>query len=60
MTRTIENCTLIKKCVKNGLGEPDRFWNINRCEGYQKNEHDDEPCEQCKKCKYCIYREDEE
>ena len=58
MTRTIENCTLIKKCVKDGTGEPERFWNINRCEGYQKSGYDDEPCEQCKKCKYCIYRED--
>lgn len=57
MQRTIENCYLIKKCVQDGIGAPDRFWNINRCEGYQKSENDDEPCEQCKKCKYCIYGE---
>lgn len=55
MQRTIENCSLIKSCVKKGIGEPKRFWHINKCEGYQKDENDDEPCEKCKSCKYCIY-----
>ena len=57
MPRTIENCTLIKKGIKQGIGEPTRFYNVNKCEGYAKSEVDDEPCEQCKKCKFCIYKE---
>ena len=52
--RTLDNCTLIKKCVKAGIGEPQQWYNINKCEGYQRGENDDEPCEQCKKCRYCI------
>ena len=46
MQRTIENCTLIKKGIKQGIGEPTRFYNVNKCEGYAKSEVDDEPCEQ--------------
>ena len=30
--KTIENCSLIKKCVNNGIGEPEIFGDINRCE----------------------------
>lgn len=57
--RTIENCTLIQKCVKKGIGEPQQWHFINKCEGYQRGENDDEPCEQCKKCKFCISNEKE-
>ena len=57
MQRTIENCTLIQKGVKQGLGEPNRFYNVNKCEGYAKSEYDDEPNKQCKECKYCIFKE---
>ena len=46
MKRTIDNCSLIKKKVKAGAGEP----NITdgKCEGYVV---DDEPCATCKTCK---------
>ena len=54
MQRTIENCTFIQKCIRKGIGEPKRFYNINKCEGYQKSEDGGAPCEQCKKCKFCI------
>ena len=48
MKRTFENCTLIQKCVRSGIGEPER--RNGKCLGYQKGENDDEPCEICKKC----------
>jgi len=51
MTKTLENCSLIKKMVKKGEGEPERLFNINKCLGYQKGEDDDEPCEICKRCR---------
>lgn len=51
--RTIENCSIIKKCVKAGIGEPTQYYNIKRCEGYA-------PFEQCKKCKYHISYEKEQ
>jgi len=51
MTKTNENCSLIKEMVKKGEGEPERYFNINRCLGYQKGEEDDEPCETCKRCR---------
>lgn len=54
MKRTLDNCTLIKECVKKGIGEPKQYYNIERCEGYARSEYDDEPCEKCKKCKYNI------
>lgn len=50
--RTIENCSIVKRCVEEGLGEPQRWYNINKCEGYA-------PFEQCKKCKFCISNEKE-
>ena len=31
--RTIENCSIIQRCVKAGIGEPQRWYNIERCEG---------------------------
>ena len=49
MQRTFENCTLIKKCVSIGIGEPEQY--ENKCVGYARGENDDEPCEQCKNCK---------
>lgn len=54
MNRTIYNCGLIKKMVKEGLGEPQQWYNIEKCEGYQRGANDDKHCEQCKKCRYCI------
>ncbi len=53
--KTIDNCSLIKKSVKIGIGYPDcyiRTFGERRCFGYQKSENDDEPCKQCKRCKY--------
>lgn len=46
--KTIENCRLIKRAVKAGIGNP----NIRggKCEGYC-TEHDDEPLEECKRCR---------
>lgn len=49
MKRTLYNCSLIKKMVAKGMGEPERHYVT--CVGYQKSENDDEPCEICKKCK---------
>lgn len=54
MSRTIENCSLIKQCVSEGIGYPARFFDTNLCEGYQKSDIDDEPCEVCKGCEHCI------
>lgn len=44
MKRTLDNCSLIKK-----LGNATQ--NNRKCEGFGKNEYDDEPCEICKECK---------
>lgn len=55
MQRTLENCTLIQKCVRKGIGEPEQFPNINKCFGYQRGEDDDEPIEQCKQCRLSTY-----
>ena len=52
--RTIENCTLIQKNTKAGIEEPQRWYFLNRCEGYGKLDNDEELCEQCKKCRYGI------
>lgn len=51
-SRTLDNCSLIKKMIKSGIGEPEQMYNINKCLGYQRSENDDEPCEICKGCKY--------
>lgn len=53
MKRTLENCTLIKKCVAKGIGAPEQYRNLNKCMGYARSEGDDEPCEKCKKCRLC-------
>lgn len=55
MQRTLDNCTLIKKLVKDGIGEPEQYYNLNKCSGYTKSENNDEPCEQCRKCRLCTY-----
>ena len=54
MTRTIYNCSIVKKQVKRGIGEPERYYMIEKCLGYAKSGNDDEPCEDCKKCKLYI------
>lgn len=54
MQRTLDNCDLIKRCVKAGMGEPKQYYFLNRCEGYTRSEYNNEPCEKCKKCKYNI------
>lgn len=55
MMRTLENCSLIQKCVRKGIGEPEQRNGV--CLGYQKGENDDEPCEKCKSCKLNISHE---
>jgi hypothetical protein len=47
--RTLEHCSLITKCLKAGIGKPDQ--KNGKCNGYQKSENDDEPCETCMECK---------
>lgn len=60
MQKTIENCSLIRHCVKKGIGEPDRFFYVNKCGGYKQENTVDELCDQCKKCKYCIYKNEDD
>lgn len=50
MQRTLATCSLIKKQVKLGVGEPEQYYNLNKCLGYASGDNDDEPCEQCKSC----------
>ena len=40
MQRTLENCTLIQKCVRKGIGGPEQ--RNGKCMGYQKSENDDQ------------------
>jgi hypothetical protein len=50
--RTTENCTLIKKAVKKGVGTPDIV--NGKCMGYSngsQDREDDEPCLICMDCK---------
>lgn len=47
--RTIDNCSLIKKRIKQGTGVS--IGGDGKCLGYTTHEFDDEPCDQCKKCK---------
>ena len=44
MTRTLDNCALIKR-----YGKPSQY--DGKCEGLQVSKIDDEPCKECKKCK---------
>lgn len=46
--RTIYNCSIIKKAVKNGIGECGS--ENGKCIGYA-GEDGDEPCNACKECK---------
>lgn len=39
-------------------GETDGNWQDGKCDGYQKSEGDDEPCETCKECKLNTFYED--
>lgn len=48
--RTLEHCGLITKCKKAGIGRPEQY-STGKCEGYQKSDIDDEPCELCKECR---------
>ncbi len=56
--RTLKNCSLIKKHGDldpwtGKVTTPDQYDGL--CEGFQKSEMDDEPCETCKKCPLCMY-----
>jgi len=46
---TMENCYLIKKNERLGIGTPEKHGKF--CCGYQKGDMDDEPSEKCKRCK---------
>lgn len=48
MRRTLEHCSLITK-----YGKPNQY--DGKCEGFQKDRDDDEPCEQCMNCKFQIF-----
>lgn len=51
MKRTLDNCSLIKKMVRSGIGTPEQ--NKDKwCMGYCHSEYDDEPCDVCQKCKW--------
>lgn len=54
--RTIENCFLIKRCIDNGVGEPDM--QKEKCMGYENSSG--EPCEICKECKLNTCYEDDQ
>jgi hypothetical protein len=51
--RTPDNCKLVKK-----YGKPDMT--DERCDGFQKSEIDDEPCNTCMECKWNTFYEGEE
>ena len=57
MDRTLNNCSLIAKCIKNGIGEPRQ--SNGKCDGYQKSYDNDEPCEHCSKCKLNTFYEEQ-
>lgn len=48
--KTLENCSLIKRCIEIGIGKPKQ--DDKTCEGYATDEMDDEPYYICKKCKF--------
>lgn len=48
--KTIENCQLIKRMIKEMVGYP--LIKDGKCEGYVISEENDEPCDTCKECKY--------
>ena len=45
--KTIDNCTVIKSAIKEGLGFPDLFG--DKCGGYANS--GEEPYEACDRCK---------
>jgi hypothetical protein len=47
--RTLDHCGLITRCMKAGIGKP--VQRSGKCEGYQKSDNDDEPCETCIECR---------
>jgi hypothetical protein len=55
--RTIENCRVIKSAKREGIGKPliEKIGDKNICQGYQKSNCDDEPCEKCINCHLNIY-----
>jgi hypothetical protein len=57
--RTIENCKVIKSVVKDGIEKPliEVLNGKIYCQGYQKNESDDEPYEGCINCHINIFYE---
>ena len=52
--RTLDNCSLIKRNVNKGIGEPEQH--NRKCLGYGGDM--DEPCDKCKECK--LYESHEE
>jgi hypothetical protein len=58
--RTIENCRVIKHGVRNGEGKPltEEYNGKVYCQGYQRSECDDEPCEDCMECSLNIFYQD--
>lgn len=52
MKRTLENCSLIRK-----LGSVRQY--DGKCEGFQRSDMDDEPCDICKECKLNVYYEEQ-
>lgn len=48
--RTLENCAVIKRGIRLGVGSPEVT--DGKCSGYQNGE-DDEPIEKCKHCRFC-------
>lgn len=53
MKRTLEHCSLITK-----YGKPNLY--DDKCEGFQKDKDDDEPCEQCMSCKLNVFCDESE
>lgn len=53
--RTLDHCRMISK-YQDLLGKPQQ--RDGKCDGYQKSQGDDEPCETCKECKLNTFYED--
>lgn len=60
MGRTIANCRLIRKAIRQGEGEPEKVGDL--CYGYgyylPDGYESDEPCETCKHCRVLIYNKE--
>ena len=57
MKRTMQNCGIIKRCIKWGIGEP-KTLKDGKCDGYENK--DGEPIRECQKCKLFYWYEDDE